>query len=195
VPTYFEIVCQTLDIAYETIEGDKDANILQRLQALTETYGNVLTKGGPSYEDNLSRFAYVFKYATAHSDYLNTIIASSPELRAALTQERIHITCIGGGPGSDVLGFVKFLLSQEKKPQVQFAAVSLVLGFGLQAISALGVNIKEAWILLLLFGVLMVAVVAYFGTRRWIIERYLRAALRTRFSSAAEVEQQVANSL
>jgi hypothetical protein len=110
----------------------------------------------------------------------------------AVTSQRL-ITQSSAGFG----GFSAPLLRLfcEQKVDAQFAAVSLVLGFSLQAISALGVNIKEAWTVLLLFGVLMVAIAAYFGTRRWIIERYLRAALRTRFSSDAEVEQQVANSL
>ena len=88
---------------------------------MTKTYrGDVLTTGGPSYESNVTRFAYVFKYATAHADYLNTIITQSRRLSAALIQERVDIACIGGGPGSDVLGFLKFLLSQETKPQVTF---------------------------------------------------------------------------
>jgi hypothetical protein len=121
VPTYFEIVCQTLDIGYEDIETtDRDSKITERLQELSDTYGNVLATGGPSYDDNLTRFAYVFKYATAHADYLNTIIGRSPELCEALTKKRVDISCIGGGPGSDVLGFLKFLLSQNEKPQVTY---------------------------------------------------------------------------
>jgi hypothetical protein len=121
VPTYFEIVCQTLDIGYEDIESaSRDSKIKERLEKLTTTYGNVLVTGGPSYEDNVTRFAYVFKYATAHADYLNSIIAWSPELRAALTKDRVDISCIGGGPGSDVLGFLKFLLSRTDKPQVTY---------------------------------------------------------------------------
>jgi hypothetical protein len=121
MPTYFEIVCQTLDLGYEDIEDkDRDAKITRCLQQLTDTYGNVLAKGGPSYEDNVTRFAYVFRYSTAHADYLNTVISWSPELQAALTRERVDISCIGGGPGSDVLGFLKFVLSQEAKPQLTY---------------------------------------------------------------------------
>jgi hypothetical protein len=92
VSTYFEIVCQTLDIGYEDIESaNRDSKIKERLEKLTTTYGNVLVTSGPSYEDNVTRFAYVFKYATAHADYLNSIIAWSPELRAALTKDRVDI--------------------------------------------------------------------------------------------------------
>jgi len=57
VPTYFEIVCQTLDIGYEDIESaNRDSKIKERLEKLTTTYGNVLVTGGPSYEDNVTPF-------------------------------------------------------------------------------------------------------------------------------------------
>jgi hypothetical protein len=121
MPTFFEIIKQTLDTEYGAIEGaDKDKRIAECLEALTASYNNVLVQGGPSYEDGLTRFAYVFRYATAHADYLNTIIDSSLELKAALTGARVDISCIGGGPGSDVLGFLKFLLKQKKKPQITY---------------------------------------------------------------------------
>jgi len=109
----------------------------------------------------------------------------------AVTSQRL-ITQSSSGFG----GFSAPLLRLfcEQKVDAQFAAVSLFLGFGLQAVSALGVNIKDARIVVLLFGVLIIAVVAYFGTRPWIIDRYLRAALWTMFSSEEDVERQVANS-
>jgi hypothetical protein len=121
MPTYFEIVAKVLDRGYEEILGnDRDKKIAECLAGLSKRYGNVLAEGGPSYEDNLTRFAYVFGYATAHSDYLSTIIDNSKLLRAALAADQIEISCIGGGPGSDVLGFSKFLLRQQKKPQLTY---------------------------------------------------------------------------
>jgi hypothetical protein len=84
LPTYFEIVKLTLDAGYNEIEGDdKDKLIKERLEALTKCYNNVLAQGGPSYEDALTRFAYVFRYSTAHADYLNTIIGPTRSIRLA----------------------------------------------------------------------------------------------------------------
>jgi hypothetical protein len=121
MPTFFEIIKETLDRGYKEIEGkDKDDKIKARLDELSERFNNVLAKGGPDYEDSVTRFAYVFRYATAHADYLDSIIGWSPELRAALKQKRVTISCIGGGPGSDVLGFLKFLLLQKQKPQLTY---------------------------------------------------------------------------
>jgi hypothetical protein len=75
----------------------------------------------------------------------------------------------------------------EQKVDAQFAVVLLVSGFLLQAISALGVNIDQTWIVQLLFAILAFALLFYLVARRWIVNRYLRAALRTRFP-ADEVE-------
>ena len=118
--TYFEIVLKVLDRAYKEIdEDDKDQKILACLEALSTTYADALNKGGPSYKDPITRFAYVFRYTTAHAEYLNQAMGWCDELRAALDGE-VSITCIGGGPGSDVLGFVKFLLAAHKLPDVTY---------------------------------------------------------------------------
>jgi hypothetical protein len=83
MPTFFEIVGATLDSIYADFK-DSDEEIKKRLNDLSDRYSHVLAKGGPSYEDELTRFAYVFRYATAHADYLNSIVGWDPELRAAL---------------------------------------------------------------------------------------------------------------
>jgi hypothetical protein len=82
---YFEIVCHTLDLACQGIDGERSP-----------------------------------VFVTAHAAYHNSIIGLSSQLRAILTQERVDIPCIDGGPGSDILGFLKFLLSQTEKPQLTF---------------------------------------------------------------------------
>lgn len=121
MPTFFEIIKQTLDRAYEDIDDDdKVARINECLDELQIRYNDVLAKGGPSYKDSTTRFAYVFRYSTAHADYLNSILNFCPELRKALKAHRVNISCLGGGPGSDVLGFLKFLLDQDEKPQLTY---------------------------------------------------------------------------
>jgi hypothetical protein len=105
MPTYFEIVGETLDRIYSDIEDTKkDKLIAAGLSALSSHYANLLVTGGPSYSDEITRFAYVFRYATAHADYLHQLVTLSPHLRDALTGDTITVSCIGGGPGSDVLG-------------------------------------------------------------------------------------------
>jgi len=121
MPTFFDVIKKVLDRAYKDIDAsDKDTKITEQLGALSKRYNDILVKGGPDYEDEVTRFAYVFRYSTAHAEYLNGAIGWSPDLRAALKREQIYITCIGGGPGSDVLGFVKFFLSNKDRPKLTY---------------------------------------------------------------------------
>jgi hypothetical protein len=79
-----------------------------------------LAEGGPSYDDEITRWAYDFRYSTAHAEYLNAATGWAPDLRATLAEDQVHITCIGGGPGSDVLGFVKYILSNDLTPKLTY---------------------------------------------------------------------------
>src|SRR5580704_8032960 len=131
MPTFFEIIKETLDLGYNDIDDeDKVDKIKTCLDTLQERYSNVLAQGGPSYKDATTRFAYVFRYSTAHADYLNTIIDYCPELREALKEDRVNISCIGGGPGSDVLGFLKFLLREKQKPQLTYFILDKEVAWG-----------------------------------------------------------------
>jgi hypothetical protein len=61
--TFFEIVCQTLDRAYDDIKDERaDEKIKARMKELSVGFRTaVLTEGGPDYGDSITRFAYVFK--------------------------------------------------------------------------------------------------------------------------------------
>ena len=120
--TFFEIVGQTLDRAYADIKGDRrDEKIKARMVELSDGFRNhVLKRGGPDYSDPITRFAYVYKYASAHADYLDGLIKRSPSIQAVLNHNKISITCIGGGPGSDVLGFLKFFLERGDSPHIKY---------------------------------------------------------------------------
>jgi len=121
MPTYFEIVGETLDRSYGDIEDtEKDKLITKRLSELSAHYAKLLTTGGTSYSDEITRFAYVFRYATAHADYLHQVVTYSPDLRNALAGDAVTVSCIGGGPGSDVLGLLKYFLSSNKPQKLIF---------------------------------------------------------------------------
>lgn len=121
--TFFEMIKRVLDREYAQLGGaGKDDAIKKRLEELSEHYSDVLGKGGPSYADEITRFAYVFRYTTAHAEYLNQAFSWASDLCNAVERSDVSVTCIGGGPGSDVLGFVKFLLAKEgDKPQLTFS--------------------------------------------------------------------------
>ena len=52
MPTYFEIVGETLDRSYGDIEDtEKDKLITKRLSELSAHYAKLLTTGGTSYSD------------------------------------------------------------------------------------------------------------------------------------------------
>jgi hypothetical protein len=57
-----------------------------------------------SYDDPAVRLAYIYKYVTAHAQLVGQRILRSAAL-ADLMQQKVSITCLGGGPGSEVLGF------------------------------------------------------------------------------------------
>jgi len=119
-PTFFEIVRKTLDRGYADIKGERDEKIKARLHRLREQISDVLASGGPHYFDPVTRFAYVYKYASAHADYLDGIIKRSPSIQEVLNRDKVSITCVGGGPGSDVLGFLKFFLERGDSPHIKY---------------------------------------------------------------------------
>jgi hypothetical protein len=47
-------------------------------------------------------------------------IRSSEVLSKLFDQQTLTISCVGGGPGSDLLGVLKYLLGTEKKPKIYF---------------------------------------------------------------------------
>lgn len=51
MPTFFEIIAETLARAYEDLSDDKhaDTKIKKALENLSAHFNNVLTHGGPSY--------------------------------------------------------------------------------------------------------------------------------------------------
>jgi hypothetical protein len=115
--TIFELVRIALDELYR--EGKKqygkrlDETIRERMRYLSDSYARLTdAKRQPvDYKDPATRFAYVYKYVAAHGDYLVQIMHGlREELGSAIFQsESVRVTCIGGGPGSDIIAVLKFL--------------------------------------------------------------------------------------
>ena len=112
-----QLIKLVLDDAYAAIaakdDDAKDALIKKELTTLSSEYANLTNaKAKPiDYSDALKRFAYIYKYTVAHADYIMQLIAGEKELRDLLNRKIVEVACLGGGPGSDLLGILKYMMN------------------------------------------------------------------------------------
>ena len=122
--TIFELVKLALDELYEEgiqeYAGKLDATIKTRMTYLTGSYETLLSGNRKpiDYRDPATRFAYAFKYVAAHGDYLvQALEATRHEIGKYIFEEdTLRLSCIGGGPGSDVIGVLKYLAEHSDEP-------------------------------------------------------------------------------
>lgn len=123
--TGFELVKVALDTLYaealQTYGSNTDANITARIQYLSASYNglNDPTRPPVNYQDPATRFAYVFKYVASHSDYIVQVMEAwrshvGGQIMAGA--DTMRITCVGGGPGSDLIGFLRYLDENKNEP-------------------------------------------------------------------------------
>lgn len=118
----FELVKTVLDELYQEIDipdvDDKDAAISTRLKQLANEYGKLLVGASIDYSDPVTRFAYVYKYVTAHADLVCRLLEDFDILGDLFDQDRVTVTSLGGGPGTELLGILKFMECQSKSPSL-----------------------------------------------------------------------------
>jgi hypothetical protein len=111
-----QLIKLVLDDAYAAIAAPDDATkddlIKKELTNLSYEYGKLASKTSSAidYSDSVKRFAYIYKYTVAHADYIMQIIERSKSLRDQIDRKSIEVACLGGGPGSDLLGILKYLI-------------------------------------------------------------------------------------
>lgn len=118
----FEIVRDVLEDIYLDIPGsgeqEKDELIKKTMKSMSIAYGQLKRGNSVNHSDVVSRFAYIYMYVTSHANIVNQIIQRSSELGAVFDREKVDVACIGGGPGSELLGTLKYLLTTEKTPHL-----------------------------------------------------------------------------
>jgi hypothetical protein len=119
----FRIIKSVLDELYYhpplSSEMHRDQIIRQKLKALREKYENLKNGSIPGYSDPYVRFAYLYCYVASHANVLCQLIDSSSELSSAFDVSNINVACIGGGPGSDLLGLLKFIQLRDKPAKLR----------------------------------------------------------------------------
>ncbi|RME26391.1 MAG: hypothetical protein D6798_06815 [Deltaproteobacteria bacterium] len=116
----FNVVQQVLDTTYAEIpgnEGTRDAAIREALKKMSNQYRTgLLTSGGPDFSDPVTRFAYVYLYVPAHAHWLYELITWSSDVQGLFQRPRLRMTCLGGGPGSDLVGALKYIDERNASP-------------------------------------------------------------------------------
>jgi Putative SAM-dependent methyltransferase len=130
----FQIVKSVLDEMYERIpcdsEEEKDYLINQKLKELSSSYGRISVENKINHSDLVSRFAYIYSYVTSHANIVSQIIGESSALQELFNRESVNIACLGGGPGSDFLGILKYLAASKQTPKIKCSLYDKETGWG-----------------------------------------------------------------
>lgn len=107
----FETVRDVLDELYAEISPSetREAQVRASLQELTTCYKNLHAGHAVDYHDAAKRFAYVFRYVTLHSDIIKRTVESEKSVLNLFGDKKLRIACLGGGPGTDLLGVLKLM--------------------------------------------------------------------------------------
>lgn len=122
--TIFELIKLTLDELYQEGLAEYgaalDAQIKARIIHLSNSYKSLTStiRLPIDYRDPATRFAYVFMYVAAHGDYLVKVldVLRSVSDNNVFQEEVLRLSCIGGGPGSDIIGLLKYLADNSQEP-------------------------------------------------------------------------------
>lgn len=131
--TIFELVKIALDELYKegtALHGTSvDAKIQKEIEVLSASYVQLRNSDRKpiNYKDPSTRFAYVYKYVASHGDYVVQVLeALRDELNGPIfSSENIRLSCIGGGPGSDIIAVIKYL--DERKATEKIKKVTCYL--------------------------------------------------------------------
>lgn len=122
----FQLIRKVLDWEFGHIEAPsrdrRIALINNRHAELSLAYGDLTdhNRVRPSYSDAATRFAYIYKYTTCHADIVYSCIQSYKELTNLFDGDGwVRIACVGGGPGSDLLGVLKYVLIEHKAKSIK----------------------------------------------------------------------------
>jgi Putative SAM-dependent methyltransferase len=132
--TLFQLVKIALDELYKEAVGvygpNTDAEIKAKFPYLTTSYNQLSLSGRVpiNYKDPATRFAYVYKYVASHGDYVVKLLETLAQAQGGriFVNDIGRVSCIGGGPGSDVIAVVKYLADSKGKETLKQLVVYLL---------------------------------------------------------------------
>ena len=118
-----QLIKEVLDELYPGIPGSDDernTKISAAIDYLDRSYAQLLNPNRVpiDFARAENRFAYIYKYTTAHADYVMQMFRDYPPLSNLFKKKDLRAACLGGGPGSDFLGILKYMLNHGKSATV-----------------------------------------------------------------------------
>jgi hypothetical protein len=111
--TIIQILKLSLDKIYKRIPEPKDYAIKKQIVALSNGYSQLMAcereDTGIDYSSPATQFAYIYKYVTHHASMIYQIIKENFGLVECFNGGRVTISALGGGPGSELVGVMKFM--------------------------------------------------------------------------------------
>ena len=107
----FDLVFTVLDELWHEMEGDdhqKSAAVKKEIKSLSDNYQAISQNSVIDYSKPVTQFAYIFKYTSTHGDYLYQLLSKAQEQHEFCTSGSFKTVSLGGGPGSDLIGCLKF---------------------------------------------------------------------------------------
>lgn len=92
----------------------KDEKIREMMRFLEAEYPKLMQGVKIDYRDITTRFAYIYKYVTSHANLVYQVVNGSTNLASLFDKDKVNVTCVGGGSGSDFLGILKFVIRTGK---------------------------------------------------------------------------------
>ncbi len=103
----------------------------RQLAMLKDRYSNLIKKRSPiDYSDPATRLAYIYKYVTCHSNLVYTRIERLSDLGDLFDNDAVRVVCVGGGPGSDFLGILKYCVEYGKNPKLKCSLFDREIAWG-----------------------------------------------------------------
>lgn len=97
-------------------------SVWDSLEFLRAEYANLTDKGrkGINYSDLAVHAAYIFAYAIGRAEFTYQVLKKHRIKlgEPIFSKENVIVTSIGGGPGSEIVGLVKYLLDPESNENV-----------------------------------------------------------------------------
>jgi hypothetical protein len=115
-------VLAALDAQGDTDYEDWNDQVASSLATLEGSYRELRNANRDliDYNDLATQAAYVFRYVLGHADFVHDFLkhARVSTGKPLFKDEEIWVTSIGGGPGSELLGLLKYLSENDGEPKI-----------------------------------------------------------------------------